>query len=553
MKPLSDINQVLHYHEQSKHHTQQYAPGPGFLDWDSQPDPFRTWHGSSRIALPLIYESESPDYHGIYQQPPQLTPWNLGHLSQFLELAMGLSAWKVHGPERWALRNNPSSGNLHPTELYILLWRPISPNLPAGLFHYHPYHHALEQRAELSPASLATLNELYPDAHAALGFSSIIWREEWKYGSRAYRYCQLDIGHALGSCRYAAANFGWPLQLIPTPSDQDLAALLGLDRDQDFIDSEPELPECLALLGHHEQTCFDWSTITYCHWQGQASKISQERIHWPQIKQLLPAIQKPRQLEHIDYLPPAQIEGSSSASTYPLAQLIRHRRSAQRMDPDSEIPLEDFCRLLSHSQPSRQSPPFDAFTFEPAIDLLLFVHAVTGLAPGMYVFPRQEPSATTLLDVLRNTDITVEPVAGIDLPLFQIGPSRNVRKDIGRLCCHQGIAVHGAFAVSMLANIQTVLTHNGAWSWRRLMWEAGLIGQLLYLEAEASQLSGTGIGCFLDDEVLQTIGLTSQQNHGYQPLYHFTAGKAKIDTRIISEPAYAHLPTTPSSTGGPQR
>ncbi|AJQ96108.1 SagB family peptide dehydrogenase [Gynuella sunshinyii] len=552
MKPLSDIDQVLHYHEQSKHHTQQYAPGPGFLDWDSQPDPFRNWHGSSRIALPLSDEPESPDYHEIYHQSPQPAHWDLKHLSRFLELAMGLSAWKVHGPERWGLRNNPSSGNLHPTELYLIIWRPMNADLPAGLFHYHPYHHALEQRAKLSPASQATLTELYPQAHAALGFSSIIWREEWKYGSRAYRYCQLDIGHALGSCRYAAANFGWPLQLLPTPGDQDLAALLGLDRDQDFINSEPEQPECLALLGHHEHACFDWSTITYCHWQGQASQISPERIHWPQIKQLLPAIEKPRQLEAHSYLSPVQRDRLAPASLYPLAQLIRHRRSAQRMDPDAEMPLDDFCRLLTRTLPSSQLPPFDSFSFEPAIELLLFVHAVTGLAPGIYLFPRQV-SAKTLLHVLQATNIEVEPVSGIDPPLVRIGPSRDVRKDIGRLCCHQGIAVHGAFAVSMLASIRTVLTENGAWSWRRLMWEAGLIGQLFYLEAEASGLNGTGIGCFLDDEVLRTVGLKTQQSHDYQPLYHFTVGKAKTDARIASERAYAHLPTSQYCAGGHNR
>jgi SagB-type dehydrogenase family enzyme len=26
--------------------------------------------------------------------------------------------------------------------------------------------------------------------------TSIVWREAWKYGERAYRYCLLDIGHA---------------------------------------------------------------------------------------------------------------------------------------------------------------------------------------------------------------------------------------------------------------------------------------------------------------------------------------------------------------------
>ena len=34
--------------------------------------------------------------------------------------------------------------------------------------------------------------------------SSIHWREAWKYGERAYRYCQHDAGHAIAATRYAA-------------------------------------------------------------------------------------------------------------------------------------------------------------------------------------------------------------------------------------------------------------------------------------------------------------------------------------------------------------
>ena len=37
------------------------------------------------------------------------------------ELSLGLSAWKEHRGNRWALRCNPSSGNLHPTEGYAIL------------------------------------------------------------------------------------------------------------------------------------------------------------------------------------------------------------------------------------------------------------------------------------------------------------------------------------------------------------------------------------------------------------------------------------------------
>ena len=34
------------YHQRAKHHFERYAEGPGSLDWDAQPDPFRTWKGT---------------------------------------------------------------------------------------------------------------------------------------------------------------------------------------------------------------------------------------------------------------------------------------------------------------------------------------------------------------------------------------------------------------------------------------------------------------------------------------------------------------------------
>jgi hypothetical protein len=51
MDPLKHA--LLEYHERSKHCVSYYASGPGELDWTTQPDPFRVFHGAPRTALPL--------------------------------------------------------------------------------------------------------------------------------------------------------------------------------------------------------------------------------------------------------------------------------------------------------------------------------------------------------------------------------------------------------------------------------------------------------------------------------------------------------------------
>jgi hypothetical protein len=62
------------------------------------------------------------------------------------------------------------------------------------------------------------------------------------------------------------------------------------------------------------------------------------------------------------------------------------------------------------------------------------------------------------------------------------------------------------------------------------------MGQVLYLEAEAHGLRGTGIGCFFDDALHDLLGIRDQR---MQSLYHFTIGMPVLDERITTEAPYA--------------
>lgn len=75
----------------------------------------------------------------------------------------------------------------------------------------------------------------------------------------------------------------------------------------------------------------------------------------------------------------------------------------------------------------------------------------------------------------------------------------------------------------------------GAWLYPRLFWEAGMTGQVLYLEAERAGVRGTGIGCYFDDVAHELFGL---RESGYQSLYHFTIGGPVDDPRLRALPPY---------------
>jgi hypothetical protein len=126
-----------------------------------------------------------------------------------------------------------------------------------------------------------------------------------------------------------------------------------------------------------------------------------------------------------------------------------------------------------------------------------------------------------------------EPAAGIR-GLFLLAPL-DCRDIARRLSCDQDIAADGFFGASMLAQFEAPLAERGAWFYRNLFWECGMLGQVLYLEAEAAGARATGIGCYYDEPTHELLGLTGR---AWQSLYHFSAGVPVDDTRLTTERGY---------------
>jgi hypothetical protein len=177
------------------------------------------------------------------------------------------------------------------------------------------------------------------------------------------------------------------------------------------------------------------------------------------------------------------------------------------------------------------APPFDAIDWPPHVHLALFVHRVEGLVPGVYAYFREAGVVDEWRAAMR-PEFLWEPVAD---GLFLLLPT-DVRWAANRVSCDQEIASDGFFSLGMLARFEASIRERGQWFYRRLFWECGLIGQVLYLEAEAADSRGTGIGCFYDDAVHDLLGLTGR---AWQSLYHFSMGKPVDDTRLTTQPGYA--------------
>jgi SagB-type dehydrogenase family enzyme len=553
-KGASQEEVVVAYHERTKHHFHRFAASLGYLDWATQPDPFRRYEGAECVRLPLPPGGNPLPYWRLYVEgggPRQ--PLTLEAISLFFRYALSLTAWKCYRETTWSLRANPSSGNLHPTEGYAVL--PALEGLGAtpAVYHYAPREHALERRGILDDRAWTDRMAPFPKGSFLVGLSSVLWREAWKYGERAFRYCQHDVGHALGTLRIAAAALGWRLALLEDAGDASIASLLGLDRAEDFGKAEREEPELLALVAAEpwDGSASGWSEEPMLpgavQWRGKANRLSLEHgVEWPVIDEVARATRRasgsrarPMREElsglprEEDLFPEPVRHGLLTAE-----QAVLGRRSAVAMDGSTAISKAAFFRILARLVPSAsgRSMPWDAIPWRPRIHLGLFVHRVEDLPPGLYALAR-DPEKIAVLREAMHARFLWQPLAGappgLPLVLLQEGDCRALAS---RVSCSQDIAGDGAFSLGMIADYMECLRTHGAAFYRNLFWEAGMVGQVLYLEAEETGVRSTGIGCYFDDPVHEIFGIASRK---WQSLYHFTVGGAVEDTRLTSLPAYA--------------
>jgi nitroreductase len=320
--------------------------------------------------------------------------------------------------------------------------------------------------------------------------------------------------------------------MLDTVGDDGVAALLGLDRDADYQVAERERPECLLWVGPDEPPAIDAlvAAARAAHWAGAANRLSTAHVEWPDIDLAHAATRKP-QTTRSDARPGVAFDLAAPKLDLAASTLFRQRRSAVDFDAVTSIPADAFYTMLDPLLPRAGVPPWNAWPWAPRVHLGLFVHRVEGLEPGLYAFLRVESARGALRQALSPEWLWRE-AGPAHLPLYLLLP-HDTRDTARVVCCHQDIAADSCFALGMLSDFAGI--EESPWRYRNLYWECGLVGQTLYLEAEAAGIRATGIGCFFDDEMHRVLGL---EGHAWQSLYHFTAGGAVDDPRLTTLPAY---------------
>jgi SagB-type dehydrogenase family enzyme len=417
-------------------------------------------------------------------------------ISRFLWHSMAVSAWKKApgGGHRYSLRVNPSSGNLHPTETHLAL-RGFA-GVDDGLYHYRADRHALELR---SPGAwIEELSQSLEMPWAArsqliVALTSIFWREAWKYRDRAYRYCCHDLGHAAMSVLLSARALGLSGGAIAHFPDLRLTRDLGLT-------GSDEAP-MIFLAFFAANTAMPAPAPPSKTFHGSPNALSPEEIPYELLMEMHratilsgpagPAPCAPADTATENQAPTPLAE---PARDTPLAQIVRRRRSALDFDPRTPLmPFAEAEQILEFATRDwmadwrgnihdQAGAPGQGTDF---VALYLYIHRIQDCAAGVY---RWDTSARRLVQLHQ----------------------ANVQRVAAFLSLEQSLAGNSCFTISMIADLDRAARIFGNRGYRYVYFEAGAIGQRLYLGAESLGWNATGIGAFYDDDVHRYLGFLEE-------------------------------------------
>lgn len=151
--------------------------------------------------------------------------------------------WTTQGVKRVTsrpatLRTVPSAGSRHPLETYLWIHKVLG--IAPGIYRYKAIGHKLVQ-LDIGESWGERLSEacykqpFVGDAAVSFFWAADIYRAEWRYSERAYRYVLLDAGHVCQNLHLACEAIGAGMCAVGAYHDDALNALLGLDGKENFV------------------------------------------------------------------------------------------------------------------------------------------------------------------------------------------------------------------------------------------------------------------------------------------------------------------------------
>ena len=426
------------------------------------------------VTLPRPRAGGRPTSEAVASVVPAEVPSagaDLATLSDVLFYSAGIT--REEGPSK--LRASPSSGALFPAELYVLA-REVS-GLPPGIYHYGPERHELTRLGE-APARAADVGVLdtgeFDRAPATIAVTAVFRRSGHKYRDRAYRYVAADLGHLLENLRVAAAEAGLVARFIPRFDESRVSSVLGVDGLEEGA---------MALVSLGAQDGGRASALLLP--PGSAPSARYEVAPPPQGAD---ATLGPTALAHrvtslrlVSGAPPSDTSPRIAlpppvGSDMPVRDAMAARRSRRNFS-ENPMSLGELGSVLGHAL--RASP-----LYSQAPRMYVVANRVSGLEPGAY---RYEAAAHALTRVR----------AGV------------LAREAGSAALSQEV-IGGATVVLVTTFDRQTLQAEGPRGYRHAFFEAGMMAERVYLEAESRGLGACSVGAFYDDEAARLLGVSPE-------------------------------------------
>ena len=470
------------------------------LDFSILPRLYKLYRRAETVPLPEeSAPSNVPALEAISGDAPTRDDApTLDDVAALLKLSAGITKWLKVPNGSMAFRAASCTGALYHIELYLVCGD--LPGLPAGVYQYGAQDNALRRvrsgdyRGALVAATAGHAE--VASAPVSVVYTSVFWRNAWKYQSRAYRHAYWDSGTVLANTLSVASSRGLPARVVTGFADDAVNRVVD-------VDGVREAAVAIVPVGSGNTTVaptpaperVNLETLPY----------SPKEIDYPLIRSTHAATS----LDEAGAAAWRALEGSAQAiSNAPLTaeagaesvERVILRRGSSRQFQLAPVGAEALRTMLAAAM---RPVPGD---WPPLNDLYLIVNAVDGLAPGAYVYHAE----------------------GGELEMLHSGDHRFMA---GHLGLNQALAHDAAVNCYFLTDLDAVTAAMGARGYRAAQLDASTRAGRLYLSAYSMGLGATGL-TFFDDEVTQFF---SPHAAGKSVMFLTLLGVPQKRTRVARE------------------
>ncbi|MEM4300580.1 MAG: SagB/ThcOx family dehydrogenase [Candidatus Caldarchaeum sp.] len=501
----SEITEAINYHESTKHSYVSVRTSGHVLDWANKPHPFKVYEDLPRMSLPRdISLPTKPVFESFTQQPSSEKSLDLKTLASILYFTGGITRVVKYGMETVYFRAAPATGALYPIELYVVAGD--VDGLEPGVYHFDPKAFCLTvlRRGDFRGFLSKHSNSAVAECSAAIVFTSMAWRNAWKYRERSYRHWFWDSGVMAANMLLTCNSFDLRCRLLTGFVDDEVNMLLG-------VDGVREAAVLVAAVGHSDKHPDETRPDVI---EPKTRPLSRHEKRFPLIERMHMA----SCLYSVEELR-SWLAAAAEPTTLP-----KPREHGQALNPSAEdgAPLwEVILRRGSTRKFSRTPITYDAFstivrkTFAdvptdylgPVVSLFVIVNDVEGVEPGAYM-------------VYDGTLVTVKK-----------GQFRRVS---GYLCLEQRLGEDAAAVFFPMAPLMNLLSRMGNRGYRVAQLEGGIRAGLMYLASYGLGVGATGL-TFYDDDVKQFFTPFSDDLENMivlavgKPAYRARSGKIILD------------------------